>query len=113
MSSSGEETAPADWSVYLVRCADETLYAGITTDVDRRFEEHAAGRGAKYLRGRGPLELVFQAVVGERGVALRVEHRVKRLTRAEKESLCRRPRALNELVQRARRDLAEARAETE
>lgn len=111
--SSTSDDAPVDWSVYLVRCADATLYAGITTDVDRRFEEHAAGRGAKYLRGRGPLELAFRAVVGERGVALRVEHRVKRLSRAEKESLCEQPRALDELVRHARRDLAEARAESE
>lgn len=77
------------WSLYLVRCADRTLYTGITTDVTERFAEHSRGgpRAAKYLRGRGPLELVFSAEIGERAQALRLERRVKKLSKAHKERL--------------------------
>lgn len=77
----------ATWSVYLVRCGDGSLYTGITTDVERRLGEHRAGRGAKALRGRAPLELVTALEVGEHGTALRVEHRFKRLSKARKEEL--------------------------
>ncbi len=77
------------WSLYVVRCADSTLYTGITTDVEERFAEHSRGgpRAAKYLRGRGPLELVFSAEVGGRAHALRLERRVKKLSKARKERL--------------------------
>ena len=78
-----------DWHLYLIRCGDGTLYTGIATDVARRFEEHAAGRGAKYLRGRGPLALVFEAKIGDRSHALRAEHRVKGLKKEQKEALVR------------------------
>ncbi|MEM7305392.1 MAG: GIY-YIG nuclease family protein [Planctomycetota bacterium] len=77
----------SDWHVYLVRCRNGALYTGIATDVARRFEEHGEGRGAKALRGRGPLELVYQRPVGERGLALRVESLIKRLPKARKEEL--------------------------
>ena len=73
----------------MVRRADGALYTGIAIDVTRRLEEHRAGNGARALRGRGPLELVAEAVVGERSDALRVEHRIKRLTKSEKERLVR------------------------
>lgn len=77
------------WSLYVVRCADNTLYTGITTDVAERFAQHSQGgaRAAKYLRGRGPLQLVFSAEVGDRVEASRLEWRVKRLTRRQKERL--------------------------
>ena len=76
------------WSLYLVRRADGSLYTGIALDVERRFAEHAAGqRGAKALRGRGPLELVYQAEIGDRAVAQGLEHRVKRLAKSEKEQI--------------------------
>jgi putative endonuclease len=75
------------YSVYLVRCRDGSLYTGIATDVARRLAEHEDGRkGAKYLRGKGPLSLVFQQDIGDRSLALRVESRVKRLTKREKEN---------------------------
>ncbi len=77
------------WHLYLVRCADGTLYTGISTDVQRRFDAHQNNRGARRLRGRGPLELVFSEAVGNRGEAQRVEHRVKRLSRVQKERLIR------------------------
>ena len=76
-----------DWYVYIVRCRDGSLYTGIATDVERRMADHLANKGAKYLRGRGPLKLVFTKKVGKKGRALKVEHRVKRLPRHKKEAL--------------------------
>jgi putative endonuclease len=74
------------WSVYLVRCRDGSLYTGITNDVDRRMDEHRSGaRGAKYLRGRGPLRLAFEYRVCDRSQASRLEHRIKRLPAAVKQ----------------------------
>lgn len=76
------------WFLYLIRCRGGHLYTGITTDVERRLQEHSLGpRGARFLRGRGPLTLAFQAPVGDRGQALRAEYRVKQLRRVQKESL--------------------------
>ena len=77
------------WHVYLVRCRDGALYTGIATDVSRRLAEHeqGAGKGAKYLRGKGPLRLVLNKAVGRRGLALRVEALIKRLPKARKEEL--------------------------
>jgi len=72
-----------------VRTGAGELYTGIALDVERRLEEHRAGRGAKYLRGRGPLQLAHQVAVGERGLALQLERRLKRLDRAAKEALVR------------------------
>jgi putative endonuclease len=76
------------YSLYILRCADGSLYTGIALDVARRLEEHRNGvRGAKYLRGRTPVELVFERPAGDRAAALRLEYRVKRLSRTEKEAL--------------------------
>jgi len=71
----------------MIRRADDALYTGIATDVDRRIEEHRAGQGAKALRGRGPLALVARDEVGDRSIAQRVESSIKRLSKAEKETL--------------------------
>ncbi len=78
-----------DWHLYLVRCRDGSLYTGITPDVARRFAEHQGNNraGAKYLRGRGPLMLVFQKKLGNRSLALGVESKVKKLSKARKEEL--------------------------
>ncbi len=76
-----------DWSVYLVRCGDGSLYTGIAVDVAARLEKHRAGRGAKYLRGRGPLEIVFQERVGNRSQALRLEGAIKRLPTERKREI--------------------------
>ncbi|VTP17110.1 GIY-YIG nuclease superfamily protein [Phytobacter ursingii] len=75
------------WSLYLIRTADNRLYTGITTDVARRFMQHQSGKGAKALRGKGELILAFSAPVGERSLALRVEYRIKQLTKRQKERL--------------------------
>ena len=77
----------ADWYVYIVRCRDGSLYTGIATDVERRIADHLASKGAKYLRGRGPLKLVFKMQVGKKGRALKVERKAKRLPRQKKEAL--------------------------
>lgn len=82
----------ADWYVYIVRCADRTLYTGVATDVRARVAKHNQGKGAKYTRGRLPVRLVYREPAGSRGVALKREHAVKRLTRAAKQRLiARRP----------------------
>jgi len=78
-----------DWHLYVVRCQDGSLYTGITTNVARRFAQHQEdkGEGAKYLRGRRPLTLVFQKKLGSRSLALGVESKVKKLSKARKEEL--------------------------
>ena len=84
------KTFPAPrWHVYVVRTGDGALYTGITTDVERRLAEHRAGggRGARYLRGREPLEIVYRRKIGDRGLALRVEWRLKRRPRADKQAI--------------------------
>ncbi len=92
------------WHIYLVRCRDGALYTGIATDVARRFEEHrnGNGKGAKYLRGRGPLRLVLEQSVGDRGVAQSVESRIKRLPKARKERLVQDADAIERMVAQAR-----------
>jgi len=88
-----------EWSIYLLRCADGSFYTGITTDVSRRISEHQQGkRGAKYLRGRAPFELVYQRAVGDRSVATRIEYCVKQLSRSEKENLQRLPARIDQLL---------------
>ena len=77
--------ASTEFSLYIVCCADGTLYTGIATDVDRRLAEHESGlRGAKYLRGKGPLNIVFSEAVGSRAEASQLEYRVKKLNRLKK-----------------------------
>ena len=79
------------WFVYLVRCADGTLYTGVARDVARRIDEHngGAGRGAKYTRGRRPVRLVHVESARDRSRALRREAALKRLSREGKEKLIR------------------------
>lgn len=91
--------AGSEFSLYIVRCADGTLYTGIATDVSKRLAEHEASpRGAKYLRGRGPLQVVFSEVVGDRASASQLEFRVKRLSRTQKLALVEGRSALSELA---------------
>ena len=84
----------------MVRCRRGNLYTGIATGVERRFAEHQAGKGAKYLRGRGPLKLVFQKRIGNRGLALKIERRVKRLPKHKKERLVSTGIGIEELLRR-------------
>lgn len=76
-----------NWFVYMLRCGDGTLYTGITDDVQRRLEVHRSGRGAKYTRGRGPLELVHQECFESKSQALHRELAIKALTRQQKMAL--------------------------
>lgn len=77
------------WYLYILRCGDGTLYTGIAVDVQKRFQAHVQGKGAKYTRGRGPLELLYEEACGAHGDALRRELQVKALSRQEKEALIR------------------------
>lgn len=74
----------AAYYVYILRCADGTLYTGITDDVERRVAVHNSGKGAKYTRGRGPVEPVYRERCPDKPTALRREAAIKRLRRAEK-----------------------------
>ncbi len=76
------------WTVYILRCKDDTLYTGITDNLPRRLAAHNAGRGAKYTRGRGPVTLVHTEPAEDKSSALRRESAIKKMTRAEKLSLC-------------------------
>jgi putative endonuclease len=83
-----DDTPPPAY-VYIVRCADGSLYTGWTTDVVRRVTEHNAGRGARYTRQRGPVVLVYSEVLPDRASAMRREEEIKRRGRCYKERLLR------------------------
>jgi putative endonuclease len=76
-----------DHYVYVLRCADDTLYTGYTIDVERRVREHDAGEGAKYTRGRTPVELVHVESFGTKSAAMSREYEIKQLSRTEKARL--------------------------
>ena len=75
------------WYLYILRCGDGTLYTGITTDVEARLEAHRSGKGAKYTRGRSPLELVYREECESHSDALKRELAVKAMPREEKQQL--------------------------
>ena len=77
--------------VYILRCADGTLYTGWTTDLDARLKAHNNGRGAKYTRARRPVELVYTETMPDRKTAQRREHEIKALPRTKKLELIREP----------------------
>jgi putative endonuclease len=77
----------ASWHVYILRCADDTLYTGITNDLDRRIEQHNRGEGARYTASRTPVALVYSEPAIDRSSAARREAAIKKLSRAEKEDL--------------------------
>ncbi|MDZ7686250.1 MAG: GIY-YIG nuclease family protein [Gammaproteobacteria bacterium] len=85
----GQQNANRPWAVYIVRCADDTLYTGATNDVEARMEAHNRGAGARYTRSRRPVTLLYTEYCESRSDALSREHAVKRLTRAEKLKLAR------------------------
>lgn len=92
-----EPSAPGIWYLYLIRTASGALYTGISTDPERRLREHEVGmRGARSLRGRGPLELVHRQAAGDRSTALKLEYAVKRLSRQDKERLVAGERSLQD-----------------
>ncbi len=81
------EIPATGWWLYMIETKKGRLYTGITTDVQRRFEQHRSGKGAKFFRTDGPLKLVYQACFPDRSSATREETRIKKLTRVQKLSL--------------------------
>ncbi len=77
-----------NWVCYLIRCADGTLYCGITNDLDQRLVAHNAGEGAKYTRGRSPVQLVHVEPCADKSAALKREMQIKQMTRGKKRALC-------------------------
>lgn len=73
--------------VYILLCSDNTLYTGWTNDLQKRFTDHSIGKGAKYTRGRGPLELVYYEEFNDKSNAMKREYEIKQLSRTKKEDL--------------------------
>ncbi len=80
------------WYVYILRCRDNSLYTGMTDDLERRLAAHNAGKGAKYTRGRGPVELVYHEEFATKAEACSREYRIKRLSRQDKLEIMKTPR---------------------
>ena len=76
------------WYVYLIECRDGSLYTGISTDVERRYAQHVAGKGARYTRLRPPVRLLARFEYADRAAASRAEYAIKQLPRARKRALC-------------------------
>ena len=74
----------SSWKVYIILCDDDSLYTGITTDVEQRFEQHLQKKGAKYFYGRNPLEVLYIESDHTRSSASKREHEIKALTRQQK-----------------------------
>jgi len=81
------EAKSKTWFLYIIRCRGGQLYTGISTDVKRRFAEHGSGKGAKYLRGKEPLLLLFQQSIGSHSQALKAEAKVKKMPKQAKEDI--------------------------
>ncbi|MEE9342615.1 MAG: GIY-YIG nuclease family protein [Gammaproteobacteria bacterium] len=75
------------WAVYMILCSDDSIYTGISTDVDRRFEQHANKTGARYFRGRAPSKVIYLENGHDRSSASKREAAIKRLTRRDKQQL--------------------------
>lgn len=75
------------WYVYLLKCSDNSLYCGITTDIERRLKEHNSGSGSKYTRSRLPAKLVYSKTYNSRSEASKEEYRIKQLPKSKKEIL--------------------------
>ena len=74
----------SEWVVYILECKDNTLYTGITNNIERRLAQHESGKGAKYTKGRGPFKLVYNEFCKDRNEASRAEIEIKKLSREEK-----------------------------
>ncbi len=98
-----DRTTMPRWYVYILRCGNRALYTGIATDVSRRLDEHREGKGAKYLRGKGPLRLVFKKAIGAKGLTLSVEGRIKKLSKAHKEALVERDGMIEQIIAQAKK----------
>lgn len=92
-------TTPSQWFLYIIQTEEQTLYTGITTNVERRLAQHQTGKGAKYVKGRGTLTVVYQIKVESRSQALKLEYRIKQLTRTKKWQLITQQPTLSELIE--------------
>lgn len=81
------DAEPVPWHVYMLRCADGTIYTGITNDLEKRLAKHNAGQGARYTRARLPVTLLWHETHPGKGEALKREYAIKQLTRAQKDAL--------------------------
>ena len=97
-AGSAPQKANPCWSLYLLRREDGGIYTGISTDVERRFNEHKAGRGSRSLRGKSLVAIEYSLVLGSRSLASQAEHRVKKLTKPAKESLIKSGLSRDELL---------------
>ncbi|KFA59577.1 hypothetical protein A9G34_02230 [Gilliamella sp. Choc4-2] len=86
------------WFLYVIRTAKQSLYTGITTDVQRRLRQHQNNKGAKHLKGHQDLKVVYQVKVGGRSLALKLEYRIKHLSKKDKEALIIQSPDLNNLL---------------
>ena len=86
------------WFIYIIETKSGSLYTGITTDVERRFNQHQSGKGSKYLRGKEPLTLKLSFPIGNRSSASQVEYRVKQLPKKDKVALIKQPKTILELL---------------
>ncbi|KAA0089969.1 GIY-YIG nuclease family protein [Trinickia soli] len=86
------------WFLYLIECADGSVYTGIATDVQARYDKHAAGKGARYTRARKPVALLASFELADRSSALRAEYRVKQLCAADKRALAAGERTLESVI---------------
>jgi putative endonuclease len=102
----------SQWYLYMIRAGDGSLYTGVATDVTRRLAEHRTGgrRCARYLRGRGPLRLVYKRRLGSLSLALRAERGIKRMRKREKERIVRSNPGRGELIARVGSQLRETRS---
>ncbi|MGZ9107272.1 MAG: GIY-YIG nuclease family protein [Micavibrio sp.] len=82
---------PQDWTIYILRCADNTLYTGITNNLQDRLKKHENGTGAKYTKGRGPFTLAYTEQLDSRSLALKREATIKSLNKSAKLALCMEP----------------------
>ena len=88
MTRDNRESLPTDgWWVYILRCSDNTLYTGISNDLQARVERHNAGRAARYTRSRLPVRLVYQEHAATRGLALKREYAIRKLSAGEKRAM--------------------------
>lgn len=94
----GMSSTPIEpWWVYIVECADGTLYTGCTNNVVRRLVRHNQGQGAKYTQGRGPVQLRYLEECADHGTALRREYEVKHLSHRDKTELCTQPAVITQV----------------
>ena len=82
----------SQWTLYILKCKDDSYYTGITNDLHKRISDHENGKGAKYTRGRGPFKIVYQEAAENRSEASKREIEIKKLSRIEKEKLIKRGR---------------------